>query len=275
MRLAWLTDIHLNFLDAAQRHRFLVSVREQADAVVISGDIGESHDVVEYLREMDEVIRKPAYFVLGNHDFYRGSIAKTRQDVVDVTKRSKHLNYLTAKGVVELTPNTAILGHDGWADGRLGDYDNSDVILNDHLLIAELSAWNSVEEDGGFTLNKEGLRQTMVALADEAVRHFETFLEEAAAKYPNVIVATHVPPFREAAWYQGKTSSDDYLPHFACQVVGDVMRRIMKAHPKSRLLVLCGHTHGGGEYEALDNLQVFTGEAKYGLPEIQRVIEVE
>ncbi len=274
MRLAWLTDIHLNFLDAAQRHRFLVSVREQSDAVVISGDIGESHDLVEYLREMDEVIQKPVYFVLGNHDFYRGSIATTRQDVVDVCKQLKHLNYLTANGVVELMPGTAILGHDGWADGRLGNYDNSDVILNDHLLIAELSEWNSIEE-GNFTLNKEGLRQAMVVLADEAARHFETFLEEAAAKYPNVVIATHVPPFREAAWYQGKTSSDDYLPHFACQVVGDVMRRVMQTHPKSRLLVLCGHTHGGGECEALDNLQVSTGEARYEKPEIQRVIEVE
>ncbi len=50
MRLAWLTDIHLNFVDDIQRRgQFLESVKEQSDAVTVSGDIGESHDVVKYL----------------------------------------------------------------------------------------------------------------------------------------------------------------------------------------------------------------------------------
>jgi predicted MPP superfamily phosphohydrolase len=78
MRLAWLTDIHLNFVDRKQRRRFLGSISEQADVVALSGDIGESHNVSQYLREMDEVNQKPVYFVLGNHDFYKGSIAQTR-----------------------------------------------------------------------------------------------------------------------------------------------------------------------------------------------------
>ena len=58
MRLAWLTDIHLNFVDGIGRRRFLESVSDQADAVAISGDIGESHDVADYLREMDECCRE-------------------------------------------------------------------------------------------------------------------------------------------------------------------------------------------------------------------------
>ena len=33
------------------------------------------------------------------------------------------------------------------------------------------------------------------------------------------------PPFREAAWHDGKISSDDYLPYFACKVIGDVMKK--------------------------------------------------
>ena len=43
---------------------------------------------------------------------------------------SKTIMYLSQSGVVELTPHTALVGHDGWADGRLGDFDGSDVILN-------------------------------------------------------------------------------------------------------------------------------------------------
>jgi 3',5'-cyclic-AMP phosphodiesterase len=52
------------------------------------------------------------------------------------------------------------------------------------------------------------------------------------------------------------------------------MRRVMQANPQSRLLVLCGHTHGNGETRILDNLQVLTGGAEYGRPEIQRVLDV-
>ena len=86
---------------------------------------------------------------------------------------------------------------------------------------------------------------------------------------------THVPPFREAAWYKGKVSGDDFLPYFACKLVGDVLRKVMESKPQSRLLVLCGHTHGGGELQVLDNLHVLTGEARYQNPVVQRVLEVE
>jgi hypothetical protein len=64
MHLAWLTDIHLNFVKASKQRRFLESIKEQADAFAISGDIGESHDIAQYLLEMDDVIQKPIYFVI-------------------------------------------------------------------------------------------------------------------------------------------------------------------------------------------------------------------
>lgn len=270
MRLAWLTDIHLNFVDAIRLRQFLESVKQQSDAVAVSGDIAESPDIATYLGIMEETLQKPVYFVLGNHDFYRGSIAKTRVQVAEMAQRSKLLKYLTAMEVVELTPKTAIIGHDGWADGRLGDYYGLGVILNDHLLIAELAVcWN------GVSLDKQRLRPILTALADEAARHFEKVLEAAASKYPNVIAVTHVPPFREAAWHQGRTSDDDFLPYFACKVVGDVMQKVMQSHPHSKLLVLCGHTHGGGELQVADNLRVLTGEAEYGKPRINATLEVE
>ncbi len=43
-RLAWLTDIHLNFLRQAGLRAFFASLPE-ADAFAITGDIGEAHDV--------------------------------------------------------------------------------------------------------------------------------------------------------------------------------------------------------------------------------------
>lgn len=270
MRLAWLTDIHLNFVDAEAMRRFLVFVSEKADAVAISGDIAESHDVCHYLRRIEEFVQKPVYFVLGNHDFYRGSIPQVRRMVAEVAGESQYLKYLTAMGVVELTPRTAIIGHDGWADGRLGNLYNSDVILSDHMLIAELLVcWN------GVALDKRRLEPILRGLADEAVRHFEVVLEKAANKYENIVAVTHVPPFREAAWHMGQTSDDRFLPYFASKVVGEVMMKVMQAHPKSNLLVLCGHTHGGGELQVADNLRVLTGEAEYGKLKLLRSLEIE
>ena len=81
MRLAWLTDIHLNFLAADERQDFLRLLAERCDAVVVSGDIGESPDITHLLEEMEDALQKSIYFVLGNHDFYKGSIARTRDRV--------------------------------------------------------------------------------------------------------------------------------------------------------------------------------------------------
>jgi len=81
MRLAWLTDIHLNFLDDLEPEQSLETIADKADAFAITGDIGESPDITGYLKLMESILRKPIYFVLGNHDFYRGSIAETRGEV--------------------------------------------------------------------------------------------------------------------------------------------------------------------------------------------------
>jgi predicted MPP superfamily phosphohydrolase len=276
MRLAWATDVHLNFLDAAPRHQFYQSLGEDSDAVAISGDIAESTDIEAYLREMEQSLRRPIYFVLGNHDFYRGSIGRTREAVARLAAQSEHLVYLTANQVVELTSATALVGHDGWADARLGDFQNSNVILNDYVLIEELRKWRDIGlEDAHLFLDKENLAEALEVLGDEAGRHFERALSEAAEKYANVIAVTHVPPFREAAWYEGRTSDDNFLPHFSCKAAGDAMLRVMKSNVQSNLLVLCGHTHGSGEANLLKNLKVLTGKAVYGSPEVQRVLKVE
>ena len=67
MRLSWLTDVHLNFLNDIERRQFLESAEDRSDIVAVSGDIGESHDVAQYLREMDEVIRPVSLPEENNH----------------------------------------------------------------------------------------------------------------------------------------------------------------------------------------------------------------
>jgi hypothetical protein len=83
-----------------------------------------------------------------------------------------------------------------------------------------------------------------------------------------------VPPFRESCWHKGKISDDDWLPHFACKAVGDVLLNAMRQWPDRQMTVLCGHTHSSGEALILPNLKVFTGAAEYGRPIVQTVLEI-
>jgi len=242
MKLAWATDIYLDHASEAARRKFCQSVNEQADALVVTGDIAESHILGTALESLATLTERPVYFVLGNHDFYRSSVAGTRSAVAEMIHNSKTLVYLTQAGVVELTPKIALVGHDGWSDGRLGYLDGSDVIFNDFLLIDELNHWVNY-----YTLDKPALLRALETLGDEAAGYLKTVLVQAVEQYPKVIVATHIPPFREAAWYQGRPCADDHLPFFSCKVVGDILVDVAHSHPKCQILVLCGHTHGGGD----------------------------
>lgn len=262
-RLAWLTDIHLNFLRRAGLTAFFESLPE-VDGFAITGDIGEAHDVAEHLRAFAEL--GLVYFVFGNHDFYRGSIAGVRAEIRGLCRDVPSLRWMPDAGVVPLTETTCLVGHDGWGDGRLGDYQGSDVMLNDFVLIGEFD---------GFYESKAQRLAKLHALGDEAAAHFRAILPDALARFQHVIVLTHVPPFREACWHEGKVSDDNWLPFFACKAVGDALREAMAAAPDRQMTVLCGHTHGSGEAQILPNLCVLTGGAVYGKPGVQRVLEVE
>jgi 3',5'-cyclic-AMP phosphodiesterase len=270
MRLAWTTDIHLNFLDDAMAIEFFDSFPGVCDAVVVTGDIGESMNVIDHLKAMERALRCPIYFVLGNHDFYRGSIRRVREAVTRLASYSDYLTYLTASEAIALTPRTAILGHDGWSDGQLGDFGNSTVRLNDYYLIDELRCHNERGE-----INWARLHEVLAELGRDAAARMEVVLSRAAASYPRLIAATHVPPFREAAWYAGRISDDNYLPHFSCGAMGQAIMRVMNSHPNANLRVLCGHTHGSGHSQVAGNVSVSTGGAEYGKPMIQEILEVE
>jgi 3',5'-cyclic AMP phosphodiesterase CpdA len=264
MRLAWATDIHLNFLSPAQTKTFYWKLGEaQADAVVLTGDIAEAPNVEDYLLEMAEHLQKPIYFVLGNHDFYGGSIEGVRAKMARLTARHPWLRWMNAVPVVPLTGESALVGHDGWADGRLGHGPETPVLLNDFFHIQELTGLDSDERFA-----------RLAALGDEAAAHLREALLVAFTRFRTVVLITHVPPFREACWHEGQVSDDDYLPLFASRAPGEVLREIMAARPDRTLIVLCGHTHGAGYVEVLPNLRVLTGGARYGRPELQPEVVV-
>ncbi|MDR4496236.1 MAG: metallophosphoesterase [Nitrospirales bacterium] len=265
MRVTWATDIHLNFLNLQERASFFRSIVDaQPDAVFLTGDIAEAPSLQPLLGEMHAAVEAPLYFVLGNHDFYYGSISRVRADLASWSRIQQGLTYLTSTELVELTPTTVLIGHDGWGDGRYGNYHLSPVKLSDQELIEDFQ-----------DLNREEVLEKLRALGNEAARNLEEKLHRAVTVYPHVVCLTHVPPFKEACWYQGKMGNDDWLPYFACRAVGEVLMTVSQERPDCQIAVMCGHTHHEGVAHLRPNLCVFTGSAEYGAPCVQNTFELE
>lgn len=275
MRLAWLTDIHLNYLDGnvigdgvsdrwRDIDRFLESVKTaDVDAVLISGDIGEAPLLTEYLPRMADIVSRPIYFVLGNHDFYHGSIAGVRSAMKSLAQKRGELIYLGESSAIEIAPNVGLLGGDSWADGRYGDFESSRIYLNDFKYIEEFreAGWG-------------GWRLEMQRWADEGAERIRDLLPIAFNRWREIILITHVPPFVEACAYSGRLPRGEWLPFYSCKSMGDVLLEVMSRRPDCTLRVFAGHTHSVAEVAVLNNLVVSVGAAEYRNPAIQRVISV-
>jgi predicted MPP superfamily phosphohydrolase len=273
MQLAWLSDIHLNFVRDveskkfdAEYFEFIDSVRAaKPDAVLISGDISEAPELCEYLELLQDAFGEvPVYFVLGNHDFYRGSIVGQRRLVADFCANREGLTYLSVQQApISLTDGTSLIGHDSWADGRMGMYEWSDVTIADYEYIEELTGLSKLERG-----------QKLNSLGDEAAAHVRRLLPQALELSDQVLFVTHVPPFLDACLYRGQRSSPEWAPHFGCKCVGETIVEIMRDRVRRQLTVLCGHTHEPAEIHPLPNVTVLAAQATYGQPTLQRILTV-
>ena len=264
MQFAWLTDIHLNAAAEEVIENLLAEVRSARPAgVLISGDIAEATSLQDSLTRIADTLDCPVYFVLGNHDYYFGSIQRVRQDVRTLCAGREPLVYLTDCEPVMLSERTVLVGHDGWADGRCGDYANSTVMMSDYQKIGDLIG-----------LDSRTRLEMLQALAEEAAGHVRRVLASALERAPETLLLTHVPPFREACWHQGQIADDQWAPHFSSRVMGDAILEIMTGRPDRQLTVLCGHTHSAGQIEPAVNVRVLTGAAEYGFPAICRILQI-
>jgi 3',5'-cyclic AMP phosphodiesterase CpdA len=259
-RVAWATDLHLGHARPPALAALLAEVAgSDADVLVLAGDTGTAGTVRSWLTRLAAAFGRPVYFVLGNHDYYGGDIAGTRDRVRDQGARTTDLAYLWDTGVVPLSDQSALVGVDGWGDARYGNWSGSAVALNDFILIHDLAA----------SRNRAGLTERLRRLGQESADLLESRLALALGQYDHVLVVTHVPPFAECAWHQGGLSDADWVPYFACQAVGDVLLSAAASNPRRSIVVVCGHTHGGGRVAVRPNLLVLTGEADYGSPRLQ------
>ena len=162
---------------------------------------------------------------------------------------------------MRLSDETSLIGHRGWADGRAGLGERSTVRLNDHLLIQNLARTDSVQ-----------LFAILQALGDQSANYIRTTATEALAACRRLIVATHVPPFPEAALYERKPSEPAFAPHFVNVAMGQALLELARLHPNKEITVLCGHTHHEALYSPLPNLVVKVSGAEYNKPQVAETI---
>jgi len=272
--LIHLTDIHLNFCtEKCIKNLSAQILLKKPNAIVITGDIAEAPTILDYLANFSILLNKtcPIFFVLGNHDYYNGSITEVRSVLErlftysDEHKANKlpRLAWLTTSGVVPLTKDVAIVGDDGWYDGQYADWFSSKIMLNDYLVIDELSDYTCATRQHKFDKINELSKNSAANVKNNIEKAFETF--------SNVFVATHVPPFRESSTYKGRISDKDWMPHFSSKAMGDVLYNLAVANPKKNITVLCGHTHGFADVKITSNLRAITGSAEYRKPTIGKI----
>lgn len=264
---AWATDTHLDFLGGSQR---IIEFGESLIAsnptgVFLTGDIASGKDIVFYLSALEKIVQRPIYFVLGNHDYYGTSIEETRKTMREITNASGFLRYMPTMPYYALTPSTAVIGHDGWYDAYYGDWQRSDFEMND---------WRAIKEFHDVRGNKASIVTEARRLAHEAVTHVHNGIKQAVRYHRNLIILTHVPPYRESHIYQGKIGDDYAQPWFTSKMMGDMLLDASKAFPNHTFNVLAGHTHGKYSGKITDNLMVNVGGAEYYRPQLQGLIEV-
>ncbi len=267
MKLAWGADIHINFkhTTVGELARKLL---KPVDAILVAGDIGTvAVDSDDWLRAFDDVDGKSTFFVLGNHDFYGSDISSQRRRAEwfgnETHNKVRHLN----NQAIELTPNTLLVGHDGWYCGSAGDYEYSNVMLND---------FHNIRDFVG--KNKEMRLRIMRSLAEESAISVSAAIDRGLSvkEYDNVIILTHVPPWSRAhLGPDGNDGSVDFAPFFVNTYMGDMLYNKAMENPETKFLVLCGHTHTRVRVEMLINLQCRVAGAVYGKPALEGIVDTD
>jgi Icc-related predicted phosphoesterase len=279
VKIAWATDIHLDFLQR-EGGRALVQfafaeplASANVDAVIISGDISLSGMLEDHLRIIDETVKCPVYFVLGNHDFYGSNFGSVRALVDGVCKASKNLRYLTSEEDITIAPGLSIVGADGWYDAYYGRPFSAGLVMSDWLQIEDFSV-HLHPIVGGANIDPHGI----VGVAREAsFNSAESVLERArsaALKSKNVVIVTHVPPFPEVHAQGGKGNNDASIPWYTSKLMGDAILRVAEEHPNVNFTVFCGHTHHKARVRNGKNIECFVGGSEYGEPSYS-IVEVK
>jgi predicted phosphohydrolase len=253
VKLIWVTDPHLNLLHPNAARLFGEELQGHGEALLLTGDIAEHPTLEACLTGLSGGFQGPIYYVLGNHDFYKGSFAETTKLARRLHRNNRHWLRIET---IELTPSTVLLGSEGWYDCRLGDPSRLDM-----------SDFTAIEDFRG--QHRGEIIRLSQREADALAQEAEIRLRAVAEKYRKVIFAMHVPPFPDPA--KRDMFWDPWFVHVS---MGNILADVAQDYPDTLFTVLCGHKHHPYRYQHSHNLVMFCGEAEYFNPNIAQIITV-
>ncbi len=269
-RLVVATDIHLNFANENRIDDFVNSVvREKPDYLLLTGDLAEGRCLRSYLLILLGKCKKTLpdikiLFVLGNHDYYGFSFFEIKTQMKQLCEEYKDLIWLSDSQILSTDNQTAIIGVDGWYDGRNGDFWGSKISMSDFRMISDYIG-----------KSKETILKIMQNKTDEDAYQLDGALQEAyRLGHRNIIVGTHVPPCEETSFYLGKPASNDGLPFFSNRSIGDVLIKFADSHKDVKIQVFAGHSHDHCRVDIRPNLNIIVGSAEYYKPRIHTSIDI-
>lgn len=278
-KYAWATDVHLDCITSEQG---LIAFAEslvvtEPQGLFLTGDISNASQLIYHLSAIERVVQRPVFFVLGNHDYYGSDIDTVRKAMHQVSNMSQFLKYLPLTSFVPLSPNTALVGHDGWYDVLNGLGEKSRFMMSDWSAIKDFvpfSGGGSFMRNTGNVKDRYGLVEHARQLARAGVMHVHNGIKSAVRTHKNVVVLTHFPPFQESHIHEGKIGDAEAQPYFTSKMMGDMLLDAARAFPNTSFTVLAGHTHGKYDGKPMPNLEVHVGGAEYGRPTLAGLIEI-
>jgi 3',5'-cyclic-AMP phosphodiesterase len=248
------SDTHFNFTMPWTPGNFASKLLEENPAgLILAGDIACGLTIKQTLKSLAKKLDHiPIYFVVGNHDYYATSIRETTKILKELCATYPNLHWLTDTDHIALTDDVALIGEDGWYDGRLGN----PVYLSynfDWMVIDEFYKLKGAAEKAAYGQK----------LADDATAYLRVKLERALEKFQTVYVITHMPPWAEATRAVGTEMEDFWLPYNVNSGMGKMIEEVMKDRHNQNVIVLAGHTHVPAIVHVAHNIECIVQPGKY------------
>jgi len=242
----WFTDLHLNRVSPIKKVLFINHIiKEKPKAIFLTGDISNGMILYYDLYLLARFIKCPIYFILGNHDYWNSSIEKTHNKVKLLCDKFPNLIWLSEQDFIELNEDVAVIGDEGWFDGRNGNTDYLKLTV-DQYFIEDFRHYKSMDE------KLEHWRK----MSFESSLKIKDKLQKALNKgYKTVYILTHFPPWVEATRARGTFLEKFWLPYNTNVKMGQTIEQVMKNRLKSKVIVLCGHIHADTIIHVSSNIE--------------------
>lgn len=268
----WITDPHIPHVSDKERIEFFERFEKHKGDFFITGDYASAMSICRILKDIDKSAQGRVFTVLGNHDFYGSSIKDVRRLIGELGLGAKkdsgvfcfEPGLLDSPILLNEETKTYVVGTGGVGDGLAGHGQPGKLGLNDEFAIEELR----------LARNDRRLERALMGYGHEHAGYLASLLAKVPEDAKEVIVLTHVPPWPEATWHDGKPSDDDGLTRFCWLQGGVVIDAAAKSRPNLKIQVYCGHTHTGGQM-IKDNIVCYTGGNRYGQGHVNGLVWCE